>query len=42
VAHRAIPASEFVVMEESSHTAQAEQPEETLELVRSFIARAEE
>jgi len=40
-AHRAIPGSEFVVMEESSHTAQAEQPEETLELVRDFIARAE-
>jgi hypothetical protein len=28
-------------MEESSHTAQAEQPEETLALVRDFIARAE-
>ena len=40
-AHRAIPGSEFVVMEESSHTAQAEQPEETLGLVRGFIARAE-
>jgi proline-specific peptidase len=40
-AHRAIPGSEFVVMEESSHTAQAEQPEETLELVRDFLTRTE-
>jgi proline-specific peptidase len=41
VAHRAIPGSEFVVMEESSHMAQAEEPEATLELVRGFLARAE-
>ena len=41
VAHRAIAGSEFVVMEESSHMAQAEQPEETLELVRGFLARVE-
>jgi proline-specific peptidase len=40
-AHRAIPGSELVVMEESSHMAQAEEPEATLELVRGFIARAE-
>ena len=40
-AHRAIPGSEYVVMEESSHTAQAEQPEETLALVRDFLARVE-
>jgi L-proline amide hydrolase len=40
-AHRAIPGSEYVVLEESSHMAQAEQPEETLALVRDFIARAE-
>jgi L-proline amide hydrolase len=40
-AHRAIPGSEFVVLEESSHTAQAEEPERTLELVRGFLARAE-
>lgn len=40
-AHRAIPGSEFVVLEESSHTAQAEEPERTLELVRTFLARAE-
>jgi L-proline amide hydrolase len=40
-AHRAIPGSEFVVLEESSHTAQAEQPEETFALVRDFLRRAE-
>jgi len=39
VAHRAIAGSEFVVMEESSHMAQAEEPEATLELVRGFLAR---
>ena len=37
----AIPGSEFVVMEESSHMAQAEEPEATLELVRGFLARVE-
>jgi len=41
MAHRAIPGSEYVVMEESSHMAQAEQPEETLALVRDFLSRAE-
>jgi L-proline amide hydrolase len=41
VAHRAIAGSEFVVMEESSHMAQGEQPEETLELVRGFLARVD-
>jgi proline-specific peptidase len=40
-AHRAIPGSELVVMEESSHMSQAEEPEKTLELVRGFIARVE-
>jgi L-proline amide hydrolase len=40
-AHRAIPGSEYVVLEESSHMAQAEQPEETFELVRDFLARVE-
>ena len=40
-AHRAIVGSEYVVMEESSHMAQAEQPEETLALVRDFIARVD-
>ena len=41
MAHRAIPGSEYVVLEESSHMAQAEQPEETLALVRDFLTRAE-
>lgn len=41
VAHQAIPGSEFVVMEESSHMAQAEEPEATLELVRGFLARVD-
>jgi L-proline amide hydrolase len=41
-AHRAIGGSEYVVMEESSHMAQAEQPEETLALVRDFLSRAED
>jgi proline-specific peptidase len=40
-AHRLIPGSEYVVMEESSHTSQAEQPEETFALVRDFLSRAE-
>jgi L-proline amide hydrolase len=40
-AHRAIPGSEYVVMEESSHMAQAEQPDETLALVRDFLNRVE-
>jgi proline-specific peptidase len=40
-AHRAIPGSKLVVMEESSHMSQAEEPEATLELVRAFISRAE-
>jgi L-proline amide hydrolase len=41
VAHRAIPGSEFVVMEESSHMAQAEEPEKTLALIRDFLERVE-
>ena len=40
-AHRAIPGSELVVMEESSHMSQAEEPEKTLALVRNFLHRAE-
>ncbi len=39
--HRGIPGSEYVVLEESSHMAQAEEPEQTLELVRDFLARCE-
>jgi L-proline amide hydrolase len=42
IAHRAIPGSELVVLEESSHTAQGEEPERTLELVRGFLGRVEE
>jgi L-proline amide hydrolase len=40
-AARAIAGSEYVVMEESSHMAQAEQPEETFALVRGFLSRVE-
>ncbi|HSC48950.1 MAG TPA: proline iminopeptidase-family hydrolase [Gaiellaceae bacterium] len=40
-AHHAIAGSELVVLEESSHMAQAEQPEQTFALVRDFLARAE-
>jgi L-proline amide hydrolase len=40
-AHHAIPGSEFVVMKQSSHMAQAEEPETTFALVRGFISRAE-
>jgi L-proline amide hydrolase len=40
-AHHAIPGSEYVVMEESSHMAQAEEPVETLALVRDFLNRVE-
>jgi pimeloyl-ACP methyl ester carboxylesterase len=41
IAHRSIPGSEFVVMEQSSHMSQAEEPETTFELVRGFISRTE-
>jgi L-proline amide hydrolase len=40
-AHHAIPGSEYVVMEESSHMSQAEQLKETLALVRDFLVRTE-
>ncbi|HEY7396912.1 MAG TPA: proline iminopeptidase-family hydrolase [Gaiellaceae bacterium] len=36
-AHRALPDSEWVLLEESSHMAQAEQPEETLAAIRRFL-----
>ena len=39
--HRGIPGSEYVVLEESSHMAQAEEPEQTLRLLRDFLARVE-
>jgi proline-specific peptidase len=41
LAHRGISGSELVVLEESSHMAQAEEPERTLELARGFLERAE-
>jgi L-proline amide hydrolase len=41
LAHRLIPGSEYVIMEESSHMSQAEQPDETFALVRDFLSRAE-
>jgi proline-specific peptidase len=40
-AARAIPGAEYVVLEESSHTAQAEEPERTFALVRDFVSRVE-
>ncbi len=40
-AHRGIPGSELVIMEGSSHMAQAEEPEKTLQLVGDFLARTE-
>jgi proline-specific peptidase len=39
--HDRIPGSEFVVLEGSSHMAQAEEPERTLELIRGFLDRVE-
>ena len=39
--HRGIPGSEYAVLEESSHMAQAEEPEKTLTLVRDFLERVE-
>jgi len=39
--HRGISGSELVILEESSHTAQAEEPERTLGLVRDFLSRVE-
>jgi L-proline amide hydrolase len=39
--HRGIPGSEYVVLEESSHMAQAEEPERTLDLIRDFLTRVE-
>lgn len=39
--HDRIPGSELVVLEESSHMAQAEEPEATLDLIRGFVERVE-
>jgi pimeloyl-ACP methyl ester carboxylesterase len=41
VVHRGIPGSEWVLLEESSHTAQAEEPERTLKMMRDFLERVE-
>jgi L-proline amide hydrolase len=35
--HRALPRSEWVLLDESSHMAQAEQPEETFAAIRRFL-----
>lgn len=40
-AHAGIAGSEFVVMEESSHMSQAEQPEQVLTLLRDWLDRTE-
>ena len=39
--HEALPESEWVLLEESSHMAQAEQPEETFAAIRRFLAATE-
>ena len=39
--HEGISGSEWMVFEESSHMSQAEEPEKVLDLVRTFLARAE-
>jgi L-proline amide hydrolase len=39
--HAALPDSEWVLLDESSHTSQAEQPAETLGAIRRFLDRVE-
>jgi proline-specific peptidase len=39
--HARLPRSEWLVLEESSHMAQAEQPEETFAAIRRFLAEVE-
>jgi len=39
--HRGIEGAEWLLLEDSSHMAQAEQPEELLSAVRAFLARVE-
>jgi pimeloyl-ACP methyl ester carboxylesterase len=39
--HHGIAGSEWVVLEESSHTCHLEEETQTLELVRDFLARVE-
>jgi proline-specific peptidase len=41
IVHRGIPGSEWVLLEESSHMAQAEEPQKTLATIRGFLARVE-
>jgi proline-specific peptidase len=41
IVERSIPGSEWVLLEESSHMAQAEEPEKTLATIRDFLARVE-
>jgi proline-specific peptidase len=41
VVHGGIQGSEWVLLEESSHMAQAEEPERTLAVIREFLARVE-
>lgn len=41
IVHRGIPGSEWVLLEESSHMAQAEEPERTLGAIRDFLERVE-
>jgi proline-specific peptidase len=41
VVHREIPGSEWVLLEESSHMAQAEEPERTLGAIRDFLERVD-
>ena len=40
--HHALPHSEWVLLEHSSHMAQAEQPDETLSAIRRFLAAVEQ
>jgi L-proline amide hydrolase len=39
--HRGIEGAEWLLLEDASHMAQAEQPEELLSTVRAFLARVE-
>jgi proline-specific peptidase len=41
LAHEGIPGSEFVVIEDASHMAQAEQPDQVFALMRDWLARNE-
>jgi L-proline amide hydrolase len=41
VVHRGIPGSEWMLLEDSSHMSQAEEPERTLEVIRDFLERVD-